>query len=341
MACTQRDIFTGTTRLSIANSAWYPLLSSALDQRDVFLRAFASCRRVRVLFHFLPQLAVKYQAYVVVATILPRFTVSTDPQDIALFGDPDLAPHQSEVYLATGPDVFNTAFVYSPAGELLGNVSKHHLTPVEVSLLQLTPANISANRVIPTPIGALCVSICWDTFFKDVVGYLDKQGCQLLAHPSYNDGMWASWLSSGSGNSSSVWQPLDWTRGPFAALQLDESQHISVVANAMVTGNLFDMVVDGQSVIVQRAPVGTPLPAPEQLYIGLVTENLATPPYNLTDGGVTVLARAPWAFADNTSLPLDTRRNALAAQAALLAPGSNSSFEGQYANTVIFADVTL
>lgn len=288
------------------------------------------------------QLAVALDAYVVTVGILPQVYASTDPADIALFGDPDI-PNQSVVYLPSSPHVYNTAaLVYGPSGALLSSVHKHHLTPMEVSLLALTPGNVSENTVIPTPIGPLCVALCWDGFFEDVVSHLDGQGCGLLIQPSYNDAVWPAWLDSGLDNATHVWQPLDWTHGPLGMLQPTESVNINVVMNPMITGNLFDMVVDGQSAIVVRVRGNVPpLPPASSLYIGLVTEDVATPPYNVTAGGFSVLAIAPWAFPDNITAPVAARRASLAAQAQLLLPGSGSPLSGLYADSIILADARI
>jgi predicted amidohydrolase len=277
-------------------------------------------------------LAVELQAYVVAGTVGPRIVPSTDPSDIAFFGDPDLAPGQSVVYLPAGPQVYNTVYVFAPDGGILAAVDKHWLTDLEVSMLALTPGNVSANMVQQLALAAgpgvpplpLCVAVCWDGFHPDVVQWLDGQGCRLMVQPSYNMQAWAANTSAGAG----VWQPADWSTGPLGMLAPTATTNISTWINPMVTGNLFDLVVDGQSAIVARAPT---LPTTE--YIGMPLP--PTSPYNFNGS---FLALAPWAFPDPVALPLAQRRAALAALAAELAPGSGSPSEDAYADSVIWAD---
>ena len=98
----------------------------------------------------------------------------------------------------------------------------HASTPAEVSLLALTPGNISDNRVLTTPLGRLCIAVCWDGFHTEVTSHLDGQGCELLAQPSYNDGQWPVYEST-----PGLWQPLDWTRAPMGGLQAGVTANIT------------------------------------------------------------------------------------------------------------------
>jgi hypothetical protein len=161
-------------------------------------------------------LAVELQAYMVAGTVGPLIVPSTDPSDIAFFGDPDLASGQSVVYLPAGPQVYNTVYVFAPDGSILAAVDKHWLADLEISTLALTPGNASANMVQQLPLAAgpgplpLCVAVCWDCFHPDVVQWLDGQSCRLMAQPSYNMQAWAANITAGAG----PWQAADWSTGP-------------------------------------------------------------------------------------------------------------------------------
>jgi hypothetical protein len=299
-----------------------PVNGIELALSDVMWRAF---------FSTFSALSVYLDAYIISATIGPYIVASTDPADIAFYGDPDLSPNQTIVYLPAGPDVMNLAYMFSPNGSIIHSTPKKHLTQPEVSLLNLTPGNLSDNTVASINVGKVCVAICWDGFFVDVLRHLDGQGCEILIQPSYNMNIWAGNISN-----SSVWQPLDWTSGPFGGLQSSRTANVSFWVNPMVTGNLLDQMVDGQSSIVSR--VSSKLPPPvAALYVGMIPENIQSPPYNYT--GVCVLGLSEWAFADPIHLPLPQRRAHLAELAQLLLPGSGSPFEGLYAATMIFADI--
>ncbi|CAF0952673.1 unnamed protein product [Didymodactylos carnosus] len=144
--------------------------------------------------------------------------------------------------------------------------------------------------------------------------------------------MWAANISA----SESIWQPLDWTNGPLALFQ--KTKNIQFSINPMVTGNLFDdMIVDGQSTINQRLPRGTrPLNETDDLYIGL---DLVDVQY-ISEFKTLALAR--WARDDprGGNLTKQERRLLLHQYALELAPNSKSKNENNYADTVIWSDVT-
>jgi hypothetical protein len=193
----------------------------------------------------------------------------------------------------------------------------------------LTPGKLEDNRLI-TP-NNLCIAICLDAFYLDVLSHLDAQNCTILIQPSMNDGMWATNLPS------SVWQPADWVNGPLGLFS--KTQNIQLSINSMVTGNLFsDMIVDGQSTINRRLSRRTnPVDKPDNLYIGL--DPVDIPNINTFE----TLALARWARDDprEGNLTKQQRRQLLHQYALELAPGSESKNENNYTNTIIWADVTL
>jgi hypothetical protein len=85
--------------------------SFLLAATDTMVRSFASD---------LSQIASEYGVYVIANDNLPDFVESADPADVGALHDPDLTSRYlngdlSTVYVATEPQVYNTAFVWAPA----------------------------------------------------------------------------------------------------------------------------------------------------------------------------------------------------------------------------------
>jgi hypothetical protein len=290
-----------------------------LSLSDVMWRAFNQT---------FSSLSRSLNATIVSATLGPRIIRSTDPGDIEFYGDPDLYPNQTEVYLPLTKDIYNTAHVYAPNGSLIASRDKYHLTPAEIQLLQLTPGKLEDNLVIKP--NNLCIAICADAFYLDVLSYLDSQNCTMLIQPSFNTQMWAANLSA----QFPIWQPLDWAHGPLALFE--KTQNIQFSINPMITGNLFsDLIVDGQSTINQRLSKRRSLNKQDDLYIGLDQIDVQ----DITQLQTLVLAK--WARDDPTgrNLTKSERRQLLHQYALELAPHSNSTNENKYANTIIWIDV--
>eukprot|EP01012_Entosiphon_sulcatum_P025223 TRINITY_DN30533_c0_g1_i1.p1 TRINITY_DN30533_c0_g1~~TRINITY_DN30533_c0_g1_i1.p1 ORF type:complete len:410 (-),score=66.27 TRINITY_DN30533_c0_g1_i1:11-1219(-) len=267
-------------------------------------------------------IAREHNAYVIAGTIAPKSVIaSTDPEDIRMFGDPDIQ-NQTEVYLPVGQDVFNVALLFDPTGAIVGRTNKVHLTEPEINLLQLVHGNISDMQTfnLGHGIGSTCVAICFDAFFADILEHFDAQGCKLFVQPSYNlGGMWAAPADDG------VWQPQDWMAGPLGPLQ-PKYKAYQYSINAMAVGNLFGMPGDGQSSINRRS--SSP---PQQLFIGVEPNSTSL----LGD----VLAMAPWVAADPVSLPLSQRRTQLHSISLQLAPDSGSPLENAYRPSAIVANI--
>ncbi|CAF1369685.1 unnamed protein product [Adineta steineri] len=270
-------------------------------------------------------------ATIVSATIGPRLIRSTDPKDIEFYGDPDLYPNQTEVYLPLTKEIYNTAHVYAPNGSLIASRDKCHLTPAEIELLQLVPGKLEDNRVIEP--NNLCIAICIDAFYSNVLSYLDSQNCTILIQPSFNAQMWAANVSA----TSAIWQPSDWAYGPLGLFK--KTQNIQFSINPMVTGNLFrDMIVDGQSTINQRlSKENQSQNKTTDLYIGLDWIDVQD------IGQFQTLVMSKWARDDprDGNLTKSERRQLLHQYAQELAPNSKSPNENKYADTVIWTDVII
>lgn len=169
---------------------------------------------------------------IVSCTLGPRTIRSTDFKDIQFYGDPDLYPSQTEVYLPLAKEIYNTAHVYAPNGTLVASRDKVHLTVSESKLLDLTPGKLDDNQII-RPYN-LCLATC-----------LDAQNGTILLQPSMNQHM------SAVNVSSSTWQPVDWANAPLGLFSKTHNIRFSI--NPMITGNLFDdMIVDEQSTFIKR-----------------------------------------------------------------------------------------
>ncbi len=182
----------------------------------------------------------------------------------------------------------------------------------------------------PAPPAPVCIAICFDAFYTDVVAHLDAQGCRLLLQPSYNDGPWAAYTEPGG----LVWQAQDWLRGAVTDVQAVNSTNVTVVANSMVTGNFFSLAVDGQSGVFRRSAHPYNATVPPLLYAGVDAAVVGT---LYAD----VMALAPWAIEADPSLPLPQRRALLQARAEAMAPGSGSPYENGYVGAVLSARIEL
>jgi predicted amidohydrolase len=219
----------------------------------------------RAFFGAFSTLASHYQAYVIAGTLSPRIRISHDKKEIAFFKDPDLSLDEvHEVYIADSPEVYNSAFIFSPfnGGEILGVIDKFHLTDEDKTLLQVTSGTLESSLTysLGPPMGEttgegqqgvnVCVAICYDAFFDDVLTFHDQQNCSVLIQPSYNTQPWASYVNSTS--TPVYWQPDDWTRSTFASVS-DRYPSIQYNVNAMQVGNLLDLPADGQSTITKKS----------------------------------------------------------------------------------------
>jgi len=267
-------------------------------------------------------IAKSTNSYVVACTIAPPLTMSTNWADILLFGDPDIK-NQESVYMALNGSVFNTAFLFQPDGSVISSVDKHFLTDEEINLLHLTPGSIADNHAITLPdLGTVCIAICFDAFHEELLSLLDLQGCTTLIQPTYNTGPWAIYENN-------WWQPDDWQHSTWGSIQ-SQYPHIMYNVNAMLVGNLADMVADGQSSIHMKSDQPAPLSG-DLVYIAVDNVNS-----NYTG---TTLALAPWVIPDpgiaNPQLSLDQRRYILAQESLLLAQTD------AYVITVVGATLTF
>jgi predicted amidohydrolase len=148
-------------------------------------------------------------------------------------------------YDVHGPEVYNVSYFFGPDGHILGRQKKVHLTELEESHgLDLTPGAVEDLTVVHLPNARAGVAVCWDAFHEDVVEHLITQGADMLLQPSANPGKWTE-------N-----QQEDWLNGSWKCVQKHPEFRCAV--NPMMTGNLFDLVFEGQSAVVVQKDAGDP-----------------------------------------------------------------------------------
>lgn len=301
----------------------YPDLKSE-PARYIFLAATDAMWRP--FYDTFSTLSKKYHTYIIACTdVCDQITTSTDPRDIQLFGEPG----QTNVYLPANSNVYNTAFVFAPDGSIIGSVKKVNLVPEEYNLLNLTAGTLQDVKTISipgTPV-KLGIAISLDAFVPSFLNWLVKLGANVLIQPDANDGLWA--------NDPNNWQPDGWLSSTMGSIQPVYPTLVYDV-NPMMTGNLFDVVFDGQSAITGR---NDPRVSRTINYIG--NDPLTSSAYSsmYPDGGFLVLG--PWVMADpgitDTSLSLTQRRNILAQEGASLT--QTGSHADQYISTIVWADI--
>lgn len=332
----------------------FPALSG-LDQgfvagTDTIVRAFLGT---------FSTLARRYGLYMIGSGDLPPFTQTSNAAEVSVFGDPDLKPRPSSVYVATAPYVYNTAFMWAPRDvrftgpDVLRNVvaenEKVPLTPLEAEL-GFTPgpssgpaavANLKPYRLPGTRarIG-FATSLPAFTYGSPPAGTdpcsntaayymrcLDKLGANLVVQDEANPGQW----TGPDGDGVEQWQPLSWMASTYRTVS-DPSVHFDYNVTAMMVGNLADLPFDGQSAITQRGLRGRGchyigdaafVPSQDERQFALYAGN--RPDF---------LAIAPWKVSDRS-------RAKLRAVGDALAPGSGSKLEDAYVETAIVADLPI
>ena len=96
----------------------YPEIS---PQRALFLALTDTTWRA--FYETFSELASSHGAYIAACTNVAEVRRSTLPLEISLFGDPD-HPEFEYVYMPVGPEVYNTAFIFDPSGEIIARGAK-------------------------------------------------------------------------------------------------------------------------------------------------------------------------------------------------------------------------
>jgi len=241
---------------------------------------------------------------------------STDPTEIATLADPDI-DNPTYVYVARDPAVYNTTYVYGPEGNVVASRKKPYLVSSEKSDLNLSPGPL--REAVPIEVGPLALGIFTskDAWMPDMVDRLSALGADTFVQPEAFSG-WTIPESPGE----NAWAPDILSQSAPAAVRKHGSFRQGIVAH--LTGNLFDLTFDGQSIIVTD-------PKPDDRMLAYVGQP--------DEGGV--LAVAHWVTSDpvveDPMATLEARRAKLRMTGQTLLPGGTRA--NQYVETVIGADV--
>ena len=242
---------------------------------------------------------------------------STDPIEIAALADPD-QKNVSYVYVARDPAVYNTAFVHAPDGSIFAMRKKPYLVASEKNDLAFTAGSL--RDATPIEIGPIAIGIFTskDAWMPDMVDRLAALGADTFVQPE----AFAGWTIAEGPDEPYAWSPDILSQSAMAAVRKHGAYKHGVVSH--LTGNLFDMTFDGQSIIL-----ADPVPGElQRAYVGQSEE-----------GGV--MAVAPWVIDDpieeDPTATIDARKAKLRATGQELLPGGPRA--NQYVETVIAADV--
>lgn len=228
-------------------------------------------------------MARRYKIYIVGSSTQPQFRESQDPAEIDLFRDPD-QPKPKSVYVATGPQVYNEAFMWGPKlvtqegprplRNVVASNLKVPLTPIEQGLgLTAGPttgtdaiANLKPYRLPGTKARVgFATSLPAFQFGYDFgspvsggapcadvsVTYmrcLSHLGTNLVMQDEANPGQWAT-------PAGTTWQPLEWMSSTWRSVA-DPGVKFTYNVTPHMVGNLGDLPFDGQTAITQRGLIG-------------------------------------------------------------------------------------
>lgn len=298
-------------------------------------------------------IATDYGVWVVAGNYQAPYTETRDPDEIAAFA----TPGDDVAYIATTPKITNATFLWgpdeirtdAPLGErnLLARNEKVPLTDMESAMgIAEGPIDGEAARrnagwtdvagfrvgfatSLPAfeygyPFGARPEG--FDPFADVRSSYAaaqDSLGVDVMIQADANPGAWAAPVASGA------WQPLEWMGSTWRAVA-DPTVRFRYNVTPMMTGNLLDLMFDGQSSITARDHRGRP----GMHFVGNARPGPGDPAdYDVYAGDKTeFLAVSPW-------LVDDAPRDELLALTRALSPGSRSELENGYIETAIYADL--
>jgi hypothetical protein len=263
------------------------------------------------------------------------------------------------VYEATSARIYNEVFLWGPKAvrrtgpDVLRNVlaanRKVPLTPIEEAIglapgpatgaaarrnlrpfrIPGTPARLGFATSLPAfrygdpvPAGGDPCADVRQTYMR----CLDALGANVVVQADANPGPW----TGPDGDGIQLWQPLSWMLSTWRAV-VDPGVRFAYNVTPMLTGNLGDLVFDGQSAITQRGGAA----GPGCHYVGNAAWQAGEDRPDLTGAAGPkreFLAIAPWVVPDAS-------RDALRAVSARLAPASGDALEDDYVETAIAADL--
>ncbi len=313
----------------------------------------------RVFFNAFSSLAKEYRVHILSCQNTPYPYIEKVNGYDSNFVD-DMVEDKTFFFKATTSDVWNTCFIFSPAGDIVHATRKVNLVPSEKNDLQFSEGryeDLSVFRIPGTSVD-VCVGISLDAFVPEYVKVLDELGCDVFLQPDANSSSWAS--KGGLG----YWQPLEWLSSTMGSIQKEyyvgcTAPHIKLFegkcnlskievswtkniiynVNPMMTGNLFDLQFDGQTAITgidKRARrdinyIGVP-PLDELFFDGDLSFKV---------GGFVIMG--PWTFSTDDFAPgvtdIDIVREIAREWGERL--GLGGDMENMYISTIVSADLSL
>ncbi len=263
-------------------------------------------------------IADDYDVWVLTSANVAEVQQTSDPDLVEVWADPDLED-VSSVFIPAGEEVFNTAIIYGPDGELVSRVHKPFLTATEETELALSYGALSGLRPVdvgPKRFGVVTSKDAWMPPVNDRLGLL---GADVQVQPEAFSGWTTTQLED-----QQEWLPDVLTQSGWAAVQKYPSFQYG--AMPVLTGNFMGMVFDGQAVIWGQAHPGVE-------FGGFVGQ----------DDRPGFLEVSPWAFPDpvedDPNLSLEERRELLRTLGEKLAPGAGEPHENAYYDGVVARDL--
>lgn len=345
------EAMAGLTEASADRIEAYVARFGSIDQRSALFLA-STDTGARAFSQTFSAIARDHGIWVVAGSYQAPYAETRDRYEVASFG----IPGDDMAYVATTPTVTNATFLWgpedvdpsAPLGErnLLARNEKVPLTEMERDLLGIAegPTEGPAGRRNAgwTDVAGFRVGFATSLpaftygypFGQRPAGFdpladvrtsyaaaQDALGVDVMVQADAN-GPWAVPVASGA------WQPLEWMASTWRAVA-DPTVRFRYNVTPLMTGNLLDLMFDGQSSITARGHAG-----PGARFVGNASGGPDDPPEYETYAGdkAELLAVSPW-------LVPDAPRDQLVALSGALAPGSGHWLENRYVETAIYADL--
>ena len=304
-------------------------------------------------------IARDYGVWIVAGNYQPPYRETADAAEVAAFG----IPTSPVAFVATTPLVTNATFLWgprdvhpdAPEGErnLLARNEKVPLTEMERGLLGLAEGPAEGDAALSnagwTDVAGFRVGFAtslpafaygypfadrpddFDPFADIRASYAaaqDALGVDVMIQADANPGPWAAPTDPAQGGTG-AWQPLEWMSSTWRAVA-DPTVGFAYNVTPMMTGNLLDLMFDGQSSITGRNASSSA----GMRFVGNAERGPEDPArYDVYTGDkAEMLAVSPW-------VSPDAPRDRLLEVTRALSPGSGSPLENAYVETAIYADL--